>query len=98
MNCSVRLATADEILPLRTRQRAEANCQIVHDSIHGREGWTLSYSLHCDGSAVVLGGVAIGGPWTGEPTFFEFYVLPEFRDRAFVLFEAFVAAGQPRFF
>jgi len=35
------LASAQSILPLRTRHRQEMSCQIVHDSIHRREGWTL---------------------------------------------------------
>ena len=33
-----------EILPWRELYRQEMNCQIVHDSLHGREGWTLPYS------------------------------------------------------
>src|SRR5947209_6789803 len=91
-------STAAEILPLRTRHRAEMNCQIVHDSIHRRDGWTLSYLLEADGAAAGFGSVAIGGPWTGKPTVFEFYLLPEYRHRAFDLFEAFLAAGNPQFF
>jgi hypothetical protein len=74
------------------------NCQIVHDSIHRREGWTLSYLLESDWAIVGFGSVAIGGPWTGKTTVFEFYVLPEYRCRAFDLFEAFLAASDPRFF
>jgi GNAT superfamily N-acetyltransferase len=74
------------------------NCQIVHDSIHRREGWTLSYLLEADGAVAGFGSVAIGGPWTGKPTIFEFYLSPEYRHRAFDLFEAFLAAGNPEFF
>ena len=33
-----------------------------------------------------------------KPTVFEFYLLPEWRGRAFDLFDAFVAASGPRFF
>jgi len=33
-----------------------------------------------------------------KPTVIEFYVLPQWRGRAFELFEAFVAASGPRFF
>lgn len=39
------MAPNQEVLPLRTRYREEMNCQIVHDSIHRREGWTVSYLL-----------------------------------------------------
>jgi GNAT superfamily N-acetyltransferase len=98
MKFHARLSTAAEILPLRTRHRAEMNCQIVHDSIHRREGWTLSYLLDSEGTIAGFGSVAIGGPWTGKPTVFEFSVLPEYRHRAFDLFETFLAAANPQFF
>jgi GNAT superfamily N-acetyltransferase len=98
MRLQAKLSTAAEILPLRTRHRAEMNGQIVHDSIHQRAGWTLSYLLDSDDAIAGFGSVAIGGPWTGKPTVFEFYVLPEYRHRAFDLFETFLAAGNPQFF
>jgi GNAT superfamily N-acetyltransferase len=98
MNISAVLASNQEVLPLRVRYRAEANCQIVHDSIHSRPGWTRSYLLHVGGHVAGFGSVAESGPWKDKPTVFEFYVLPEWRGSAFGLFEAFVAAGGPRFF
>ena len=58
-----KLVPAQDVLPLRTRHREEMNCQIVHDSIHRREGWTLIYQLELQGEAVGFGTVAIGGPW-----------------------------------
>src|SRR5689334_1455172 len=94
---SMRITTApasnQEVLPLRVRYRAEANGQIVHDSIHQRAGWTISYLLHMGGHLAGFGSVAVAGPWKEKPTVFEFYILPEFRGRAFALFEAFVSAG-----
>jgi hypothetical protein len=60
-------SSADDILALRTRHRQEMNCQIVHDSIHRREGWTLSYLLERAGVPVGFGSVAIGGPWKDKP-------------------------------
>ena len=98
MNISAVLASNQEVLPLRDRYRAEANSQITHDSIHSRPGWTRSYLLHVGGHVAGFGSVAESGPWKDKPTVFEFYVLPEWRGRAFDLFEAFVAAGDPRFF
>jgi GNAT superfamily N-acetyltransferase len=98
MECLAKLSSALEILPLRTRQREEMNCQIVHDSIHRRPGWTLSYRVEIDGSAIGFGSVAIGGPWKDKPTIFEFYILPEWRSRAFELFEIFLTASNGRFF
>src|SRR6185503_7718650 len=98
MRAHAKLSSTEDVLPLRTRYREEMNCQIVHDSIHRREGWTLSYVLELGGVTAGFGSVAIGGPWKAKPTVFEFYVLPEHRSRAFVLFEAFLAASGPRFF
>jgi GNAT superfamily N-acetyltransferase len=98
MQAQAKLSSAQEVLPLRTRFRDEMNCQIVHDSIHRRNGWTLSYALELGGGDAGFGSVAIGGPWKDKPTFFEFYVLPEHRSRAFELFEAFFAASGARFF
>jgi GNAT superfamily N-acetyltransferase len=98
MDISTALASSQEILPLRTRYRAEANGQIVHDSIHPRPGWSKSYLLQVEGHPAGFGSIAVGGPWKGKPTIFEFYVLPEWRGRAFDLFEAFVAASGAGFF
>jgi GNAT superfamily N-acetyltransferase len=84
------------ILPLRVRYRREMNCQIVHDSLHGRAGWTNTYALSLGDTSAGFGSVAIGGPWTGKPTIFEFYVLPAHRGRAFQLFEVFLDASGAR--
>lgn len=64
------------------------NCQIVHDSIHRRSGWTTTYALAVNGASAGFGSMAIGGPWAGNPTILEFYVLPAYRAYAFRLFEA----------
>jgi len=68
------------------------NCQIVHDSIHRRTGWTTTYALVVDDIDAGFGSIAIGGPWTGIPTIFEFYVVPAYRGSAFQLFEKFLEA------
>ena len=98
MPISTVLASNQDTLPLRARYRAEANGQIVHDSIHTRAGWTKSYVLQFGGRAAGFGSVAIGGPWKDRPTAFEFYLLPEARACAFDFFEAFVAAAGAQFF
>jgi len=98
MHPQAKLSTAEVVLPLRTRQRQELNNQIVHDSIHRRPGWTLTYLLDLAGAVVGFGSIAIGGPWKDKPTVFEFYILPEQRTRAFDLFEALLAASGARFF
>jgi GNAT superfamily N-acetyltransferase len=98
MQPQARLSSEVELLTLRTRYRAEMNCQIVHDSIHRRAGWTLSYLIELAGSAAGFGSMAIGGPWKDKHTIFEFYVLAEHRPRAFDFFEALLAASGARFF
>jgi GNAT superfamily N-acetyltransferase len=90
-------ASAQDVLPLRVRFRAEANCQITHDSIHQRPGWTRSYLLQVGAAAAGFGSIAVAGPWKDKPTVFEFYILPEHRRHAFDLFERFVAASAARF-
>ena len=97
MSARAKLSAASEVLPFRERYREEMNCQIVHDSIHRRPGWTLTYLLEFGGVAVGFGSVAIAGPWKNKPTLFEFYVLPEHRTHAFDLFEALLATGNPGF-
>jgi GNAT superfamily N-acetyltransferase len=94
---TARVVGNDGILPLRTRFRQEMNCQIVHDSIHTRRGWTSSYALGLGGMTAGFGSIAIAGPWKDKPTIFEFYVLPAHRGRAFDLFETFVEASGARF-
>lgn len=98
MSFQVKESSALEILPLRTRHRAEMNCQIVHDSIHRRKGLAVSYLLESGGVGVGFGSVAIDGPWKDQPTIFEFYLLPPHRSRAFALFEAFLAVSGARYF
>jgi GNAT superfamily N-acetyltransferase len=87
---------ADAILPLRMLHRQEMNCQIVHDSLHTRPGWTSTYALRLDEALAGFGSIAIAGPWQGKPTIFEFYVAHMHRGRAFDLFETFVAASGAR--
>jgi len=88
----------EDQLPLRTRHRQEMNCQIVHDSIHRREGWTTAYLLESAGTVVGFGSIAIDGPWQEKPTIFEFYILPEQRCRAYLLFEILLECSGARFF
>jgi GNAT superfamily N-acetyltransferase len=96
MQACAKLVEAAEVLPFRELYREEMRCQIVHDSIHRRPGWTKTYVLEL-GSAAGFGTIAIGGPWKDKPTLLEFYLLPEFRTRAFDLFEVLLAASGARF-
>src|SRR3954465_3653288 len=97
MDPQVTLASNEKTLPLRTRYREEMNCQITKDSIHRRHGWSLSYLIELGGVSAGFGSIAIAGPWKEKPTLLEFYLLPEFRPRAFALFDAFRAVSRPAF-
>jgi GNAT superfamily N-acetyltransferase len=90
-------APAHDVRPLREQYVQEMDCQVVHDSIHRRAGWTTTYLLTVDGVAAGFGSKAAGGPWTDKPTIFELFVHPAHRSRAFDLFEALLAASQARF-
>jgi GNAT superfamily N-acetyltransferase len=92
MPISVRVCNAKEIAPLRECYREEMDCQIIHDSIHARPGWTIEYALDLDGATVGYGSVAVAGPWTTSHALYEFYVKPGFRQRIFELFAALLAA------
>lgn len=76
------------ILPMRELYRQEMHCQIVHDSLHGRDGWTESFLIETDGEKAGYGSIAMGGPWSGTRTIFEFYVAEQGRSRFFEAFEA----------
>jgi GNAT superfamily N-acetyltransferase len=79
----------------RDMYRVEMACQIVHDSIHIRRGWTQEYLLAIGETPVGYGSVAIGGPWTNQPALYEFYVIPTERLRLFELFRTLLAACRP---
>lgn len=71
--------------------RREMACQIIHDSIHGRPGWTREFFLFSGETPVGYGSVAIAGPWKDKPTLYEFYVTPPHRLQVFALFEILLA-------
>jgi hypothetical protein len=91
MSIAVRPAQPATIESLRGHYRKEMNCQIVHDSIHGRPGWTREFAIYIDALVVGYGSLAVGGPWRAAPTLFEFYVYPAYRMRTFELFEQLLA-------
>lgn len=92
MELSAKAANAGDVLPWRDMYRLEMGCQIIHDSIHSRPGWTQEYFLFAMDTTVGYGSVAVAGPWEGKPTVYEFYVLPHYRLRAFELFRVLLTA------
>ena len=93
MKLSSKAASLGDVLPWRDMYRLEMGCQIVHDSIHSRPGWTQEYFLVAGGTTVGYGSVAVAGPWKGKPTVYEFYVLPPHRLHVFELFRALLTAS-----
>ena len=91
---TIQEVTLDRIRPMRERYRTEMNCQIVHDSIHVRPGWTREYEVAAAGRPIGYGSVALAGPWTTQPALYEFYLLPEWRLRVFDAFRALAASAR----
>ena len=77
-----------QIEGMRDMYRHEINCQVIHDSIHTRPGWTHEYLITDGGSKVGYGSVAVAGPWQAKPTVYEFFLLPQHWHR---MFDAFIA-------
>ncbi len=96
MDIQARVVELPEIEPLRERYRQEMDCQIIHDSIHARPGWTREYSLTIGHETVGYGSLAVAGPWEDSPTIYEYYVLPGYRTRIFDLFAALLASSGVR--
>lgn len=90
MQLSAKPVALQEIALWRDLYREEMNCQIVHDSLHPRQGWTEEFLLEAEGAPVGYGSVVIGGPWKGTRTVFEFYVAPPYRFQVFDLFATFL--------
>ena len=83
-----------EIEAMRDIYRHEMNCQIIHDSIHARPGWTHEYVLYEGAVKVGYGSVAVAGPWQANPSVYEFFVLPHNRGHVFDLFAALLSASR----
>jgi len=77
----------------RDMYRLEMSCQIIHDSLHDRDGWTQEYLLAVDDTPVGYGSLARGGPWSGRSALYECYVTPAWRGHLFRLFEVLIASS-----
>src|SRR5437016_883145 len=83
-----------DIEGLRDVYRQEMCCQIIHDSVHSRPGWSEEYLLIEDGTKIGYGSIAVGGPWHEKPTVYEFFVLTQHRSRVFDLFEGLLTSSE----
>lgn len=90
---SVTVARADlrDILPLRELFLQENNFQIRYDARHAR-GWTDSYLLRIEDSAVGYGAIT-GKERDDRDTVFEYFVLRPFRKHASAIFRQLLAAS-----
>src|SRR5437016_2660650 len=86
MHIQVRQAEFQDIQAMRDIYRQEMSCQIIHDSIHARPGWTREYLFVAAGANIGYGSVAVSGPWKEKPTVYEYFVMPQYRSRLFDLF------------
>src|SRR5580698_9941385 len=84
----VSICEPNQISSLREEYREEMQCQIIHDSIHERPGWSVEYVLEIDGDSIGYGSVAIGGTWKTAHSIYEFYVKRDSRQQIFDLFAA----------
>ena len=91
MAIGVRVSELGEIEPLREMYREEMDCQIIHDSIHERAGWSKEFAFDDDGRVIGYGSVAVAGPWRERPAVYEFFVEPDYRRRSFEAFAKLLA-------
>jgi len=94
MNILAIPVAVEHISAWRDLYREEMSCQIVHDNMHARPGWTQPYQIEIDGKPAGYGSILVGGPWKGTRTVFEYYLAPARRSRAFDCFEAFLDASE----
>jgi GNAT superfamily N-acetyltransferase len=94
MLIDVSLVPPEEVRALRDLRRQELNCQILHDSWHGR-GWTDSYLFRRDGRIV---GYGLVGGVRADPkdTIVEFFVLHDHRASALPLFHQLAIVSHAR--
>lgn len=93
MQMAVHRVELREIEGMRDIYRHEMNCQIIHDSIHTRPGWTQEYLITESGCKVGYGSIAVAGPWETKPTVYEYFVLPQHRGHLFDFFIALLASS-----
>jgi GNAT superfamily N-acetyltransferase len=86
MAIAVRVCELSEIETLRQKYREAMNCQIIHDSIHVRAGWSREFAVEADGAVVGYGSVAVAGPWRETHALYEFFLQREHRTRTFEAF------------
>lgn len=70
----------------RASYRQMHPCQLIHDSLHRRSGWTRSVRFLIRGVPAGYASMAIAGPWHERPALFELFCLPEYQDYLMEIF------------
>jgi GNAT superfamily N-acetyltransferase len=94
MTIAVNPVAVEDISTWRDLYREEMHCQIVHDNMHARPGWTQPYRIEIEEAPAGYGSILVGGPWKGTRTAFEYYLAPPYRSRAFDCFERFLSTSR----
>ncbi|MBX3145249.1 MAG: GNAT family N-acetyltransferase [Gemmatimonadales bacterium] len=84
------------IADFRNEYQQDMACQVIHDSLHSRPGWTVEYAMRLGDTTVGYGSIAIAGPWADSPVAYEFYLTAPARVYAFEFFEALLGASGVR--
>jgi GNAT superfamily N-acetyltransferase len=95
MNILVSPVDPKRIVPFRDLYCQELNCQIVHDTAHGRKDCTESFLVEVNGEIAGYGATWIGPYWMSKGALFEFYVLSTHRSDLFTIFDEFVRFIKP---
>ncbi len=98
MSLEIQPVDASELAELRLRYLSSMNCQVVHDSIHRRHGWTTNYLVLLENRTIGFATVATAGPWSECPALLEFYLVPEFHTSSIRIFETFLGHSGVQFF
>ena len=98
MSIEIQTVPTTEVAELRARYLASMNGQVVHDSIHRREGWTSTFCIRWENRAIGFASIAKAGPWTENPTLLEFFLVPEYHTSSIRVFETFLACSGVQFF
>lgn len=96
MEITVVQTSLEAILPLRTLFLQECNFQVRYDACHIR-GWTDEYLFISSEKPIGYGSVKGRNEFNDRDAIFEFYLLPQYRDKASVIFGEFIKVSKVAF-
>jgi len=95
---AIRPCALPDVASWREILQQETGGICAHHALPRWPGWAAGYAIECERQPAGYGLVAVGGPWQGRPTIFEFYLAAPHRHEAFKVFEQFLAASGARHF